>query len=153
MNTRGNEVLGLDLGNTIFDKHKNEFPHAIRVIERLASQRFGRENVFVISKVTPEQKIRALSRLREIDFYTRTGMPEDHVEFCAERHEKAPICERLGITHHVDDRPDVMIHLTTVSHKYLFQPIAEHVKRHLHRLAGCYTVEHWLEIERLLIPS
>jgi hypothetical protein len=37
-----------------------------------------------------------------------------------EREEKADICERVGITHFVDDQLEVLVHLTSVPYRYLF---------------------------------
>ena len=53
------EILGIDLGYTILDNpNKKEFPESFRVIRRLAAERFG-NRIYIVSKVTPEQKIRA----------------------------------------------------------------------------------------------
>jgi hypothetical protein len=53
-------------------------------------------------------------------FFGRTGIAEGNVHFVRERHEKAPICRELGVTHVVDDRVDVLRHLESVPHRYLF---------------------------------
>src|SRR6185369_12095724 len=53
-------------------------------------------------------------------FFDRTGIPPGHVHFVRERLDKAPVCQRLGVTHFVDDRLDVLAHLETVEHRYLF---------------------------------
>lgn len=39
---------------------------------------------------------------------------------CAPCPEKHPICQQLGVTHFIDDRLDVLWHLTTVDQRYLF---------------------------------
>ncbi len=42
------------------------------------------------------------------------------MHFVRERRDKAPVCERLGITHFVDDHLDVLAYLTSVQHRHLF---------------------------------
>jgi hypothetical protein len=76
--------------------------------------------VHIISKAGP--KISRLTRewLVHTDFYDRTGVRPEHLRFVRHRHEKAPICEELGVTHFVDDRLSVLEHLASVSHRYLF---------------------------------
>lgn len=43
-----------------------------------------------------------------------------NLHFVRKRPDKHPICQRLAITHFVDDRVDVLDHLVTVDHKVLF---------------------------------
>ncbi|OHV58977.1 hypothetical protein BCD48_05695 [Pseudofrankia sp. BMG5.36] len=76
--------------------------------------------VHVVSKCGP--KIAALTRawLAHHEFFERTGIPPANLHFVRRRPEKAPVCARLGITHFVDDRLDVLVHMTTVPHRYLF---------------------------------
>lgn len=76
----------------------------------------------------------------------------EHVHFCAERADKAPIAQRLELTHFIDDRPEVMAHLDgIVPHRILFQPNEEDFVTHQARLTGVYKTQTWREIERLLL--
>ena len=50
------------------------------------------------------------------------GVDVGGVIVALERRDKAPICERLGITHFVDDRLDVLAYMETVEHRYLLGP-------------------------------
>ncbi len=50
------------------------------------------------------------------------GLDEQALHFCRRRPDKAPICKRLGVTHFIDDRMDVIVHLTSVRYKILFGP-------------------------------
>ncbi len=143
------EVLGVDLGRTIVDPNKNPYPDCFRLLKRLVNERFG-ENVYIVSKVNAEQKVRAIAWLLRHDFYAETDISPNHVEFCAERHEKAPICRRHGVTHMIDDRPEVMSHLSFVPHRLLFQPIMEDVLLFKKDLTGVHILQSWQEIERLL---
>ncbi|MDP3770860.1 MAG: hypothetical protein Q8R16_01000, partial [bacterium] len=84
--------------------------------------------------------------------YERTGIGRDHVRFCRERHEKAGICEELGITHFVDDRLEVLGNLTTVGTLYLFQPRPNEVRRFAHFLDRVRQVNAWQEILQQELP-
>ncbi len=147
--TKPTEALGVDLGNTVFDQKKQLFPDVVRVLRRLVTERFGNE-VYIISKVTPEQKKRALQRIEDTQFHLITGIRPQHVEFCAERADKAAICARLNITHHIDDRPEVMRHLEHRITKFLFQPIPEDLLTHRVELQNTIVVQSWIEIEKYL---
>jgi len=153
MKKNSSEALGIDLGDTIFTTQngiKFPFRGAYGIIKKLVEQRF-KERSYIVSRVNPEQKVRALTILKEESFHELTGLPAKNVEFCELRHEKAPICERLGITHFIDDRPEVMSHMQTVPHRFLFRPIAEDVELFKDKLEGVIIVQSWAEIERLLL--
>ncbi len=149
------EILGIDLGNTIITKVdgvKRAHENALRVIARLVAERFGR-NSYIISRVTPEQKIRAQKWLTESGFHRLTGLPEDHVEWCTERHEKAPIAKRLGITHFIDDRPSVLVHMAgIVPHRFLFQGDLAEAEKLQPALGEITALQSWLEVESQLLP-
>ncbi|WP_344533547.1 hypothetical protein [Streptomyces albiaxialis] len=76
--------------------------------------------VHVISKAGPKIAERTREWLGHHAFFARTGIPEGHLHFVRERADKAPVCARLGVTHFVDDRLDVLARLTTVAHRLLF---------------------------------
>jgi hypothetical protein len=76
--------------------------------------------VHIVSKAGP--RIAGLSR-RWLDRHGFTGtdmMPLANVHFVRKRPDKHPVCERLEITHFVDDRLGVHRYLQTVEHRYLF---------------------------------
>lgn len=126
-------VLGLDVGGVIVD----------RVAERSDTSFFGdrpmdtpatagalealprlldlfEHRVHIVSKAGP--KIAGLTR-RWLDLRRATGaggIDLANIHFVRARIDKAPICRELDVTHFVDDRLDVLQHLTTVTHRYLF---------------------------------
>ncbi len=76
--------------------------------------------VHIVSKAGP--KISSLTRrwLGEQGLTCAQTIPPGNVHFVRKRPDKVPICEQLGITHFVDDRTDVLDHLVTVEHRFLF---------------------------------
>ena len=54
-------------------------------------------------------------------FFEATGLMPRNVYFCAERRQKADLCEQCGINHFVDDRQDCLTPLgNAVARRYLF---------------------------------
>lgn len=92
---------------------------AFEAISELTRAFAGR--VWLVSKCGP--RIQQLTRrwLARCSFFERTGMAENHLRFCLKRPEKRVHCEAIGATHFIDDRLDVLQHLTPfVPHLYLF---------------------------------
>ena len=84
-------------------------------------KRFGPPNVHLVSKAGPGVQNKTWHWLRHHDVYGQTGLAPSRVWFCLERHQKRGHCERLGITHFIDDRLDVLVHLRgVVPYLYLF---------------------------------
>ncbi len=149
------EILGIDIGKTIVDTSTDEkkpFPKVLEVIKRLVNEKFGPENTFIVSRVNEEQKTRALGWLKRMKFHELTGIPEDHIYWCAERHEKAPICQRLGVTAFVDDRPEVLSHMRgIVNRRILFQGVESDVLLFQEQNSDVIRVSSWSEIEKLFL--
>lgn len=96
-----------------------EMDGAFPVIARLTSRFAGQ--VWLVSKCGPKVQARTLRWLDAHDFYARTGLPPVQVEFCLTRPEKRVHCERLRLTHFVDDHPEVHAAIRgTVSYQYFF---------------------------------
>ena len=126
-------VVGIDIGGVIVDRaaedsdtsffgrHPMEtpaVPGAFDAIGRLME--LFEDRVHIVSKAGP--RIAKLSQdwLAERGAFNDAGIHRANLHFVRQRHEKSEVCERLGITHFVDDRLDVLAHLTTVEHRYLF---------------------------------
>lgn len=148
------QKIGIDLGMTIVntrDESRRAFPDALRVIKRLI-EHHGPANVFIVSRVNEVQMMRAKAWLLRMKFHDETGLPAENVIFCAERHEKAPICQRLDIKTFVDDRPEVLSHMQgIVPRRILFGGVEEDVILHREQNMDVVRVETWGEIERLLL--
>jgi len=164
------EVLGIDFGNTIVHNVKGDkisagqtgltevrdFENAFNCIIRLIDERFGAENVHLISKVSPTGEARVREWLRSHDFAI-TGFNMDNMHFCRERHEKGPICKKLGITHMIDDRPEVMMSCSgIVPFKLLFRPSPQELetfKVQLSNMTGVTIMNDWWDVERYFFGS
>ncbi len=126
-------VLGIDVGGVLVDRVAEgsdtsffgdrpmdtpAVPYALEAIAELV-ELFG-YRVHIVSKAGP--KISELTRrwLGSRGVIGEHGILIGNVHFVRNRPEKHPICERLGVTHFIDDRLDVLGHLATVDRCYLF---------------------------------
>ena len=121
-------------------------------IGTLARGRF-RDAVYVVSKCGEATEARSREWLSHNNFFERTGVPPSNVYFCRERAEKAPICTRLGVTHFVDDRLEVLSYLDDVPHRYLFKPRDEEVAEFRQFLGAVQRVDSWKALRAALDPG
>lgn len=146
-------VIGIDFGNTITYKptvgERTTYPDVLRVIKRMVEDPDNK--VVIISKVNEEQMARVLQWIDVSGFYNATHLNRADIFFCRERHEKAAIARDLRITHHIDDRPEVMAHMDASIKKYLFNPFPEDVITHFNQLTNTKIVHSWLELEKEIL--
>lgn len=82
-----------------------------------------KRQVWLVSKAGPKVQEKTRQWLRHHAFFERTGVEPGNLRFCLERPQKAQHCRELGITHFIDDRADVLLHLEgVVPHRFLFGP-------------------------------
>lgn len=137
-------VLGVDLGYTIVNpKTKESYSDSFRVLKRFKETW---DNVFIVSKVNEEQKVRAIKWLTESGFHTLTGIPFENIYFCQERNEKGPICKTLGVTHFIDDRAEVMFNMSPEITKFIINPHSEDEDKF--NLINTTWIKDWSEIEK-----
>ncbi|MFK3985694.1 hypothetical protein ACI2K4_35695 [Micromonospora sp. NPDC050397] len=127
-------TLGVDVGGVIvtlvdrdedtsfFGSRPLETPAVAGVFDALATLTVGpfAARVHLVSKAGPKVAANTRAWLTHHDFFDRTKIPAANLHFVRERADKSPVCQRLGVTHFVDDRLDVLAHLDTVEHRYLF---------------------------------
>ncbi|MEN3615081.1 hypothetical protein AAH979_36825 [Plantactinospora sp. ZYX-F-223] len=94
-------------------------PGVFEALAALTAEPFA-GRVHLVSKAGPKVAANTRDWLVHHRFFDRTGISVGNLHFVRERRDKAPVCQRLGITHFVDDRLDVLAHLETVAHRYLF---------------------------------
>jgi hypothetical protein len=130
--------LGIDIGRVIIDSPPGQdtaffhgdqatvlrtpfVPGAFDAIPRLVDRFDGQ--AWLISKCGPRIQQRSLDWLHQHRFFDLTGIPPTNIRFCLRRPDKAIHCADLGITHFIDDKPDVHAALRDlVPHRYLFGP-------------------------------
>lgn len=158
-------ILGIDVGGVIIDRANDRtdtsffgpsylaskpVPGALESIELLSQMGM---KIYLVSKCGPAIERKTREWLAHNGFHEKTGIPEDHVRTCRQRKDKAEICRRLGITHFVDDRLEVLSHLSTVNERYLFNPDAREVARFSGALPSVRRVGTWEELLGYLIAD
>lgn len=162
------DTLGIDIGGVIITPARKAgdtsffssdylatppMAEAFETIAALARTRFG-AHVHLVSKCGPGVEAKTRAWLVHHRFHDITGVPEERLHFCRARPDKAPICKRLGVTHFIDDSLEVLGYLTTVPHRFLFQPEEKEMARHSAHLADVRVVQSWREVaERMAEPE
>lgn len=152
----GTEFLGVDIGGVIISRTKGKedtelsydsLPGAFEALRQLVGQRFG-DKVCIISKAKQSTQDRMLTWLASRNFYEIAGVKPENVNFCRKRNEKADICQKLGVTHFIDDRLEVLGYISAVGVErlYLFQGHRKEIQQNLSILLLVKRVESWEEI-------
>jgi len=152
------KVLGVDVGGVIIDGRGNDnedtsffgsnylktamVPGAFEAIARI---RPAFDDVYVVSKCSPEIQGKTRQWMSHHGFHEATGITPDKVRFCLDRADKAPICAELGVNFFIDDRLEVMGYLKTVPYRFLFQPSEREIERFQAHLSEVRRVESWPE--------
>ncbi|MEV4478158.1 hypothetical protein [Micromonospora coxensis] len=150
--------LGVDVGGVIIELSDGDddtsffgpaylrTPPVDGVVEALAAVVPLFDEVHVVSKCAEPTERRTRHWLAHHGFHARTGIGPERLHFCRTRPEKGPIAARLGLTHFVDDRLEVLGHLDTVPHRYLFRPRPDEVEAYREHLPGVRRVQSWPEL-------
>lgn len=155
-------VLGLDIGGVILDfvPHRDselafagdrylETPAIEGAIDAIAELNAGKfaGSVYLVSRHGPDGPARILEWLHKRDFFKKTGLTEKQYYPCLERHEKSAIVQKLGVTHFVDDRAEVLSHMIgSVPNLYLFQSLDESREDFADILPKMRFVQTWEEL-------
>lgn len=106
--------IGVDLGGVIFvDQVRRWVPQAVDGVRGLVKI-FGAQNVFIVSKVKlhgPVHLACCEALAKSGGFLEKVGIPLENVVFVpavSGPHGKGSVGEKLGLTHFVDDRYDVL---------------------------------------------
>lgn len=154
--------LGVDIGGVIiepadedadtsfFGEHYLRTPSVDGVFDALGALGPVFDEVHLVSKCGESTERRTREWLAHHDFPARTGIPVERVHFCRTRPAKAPIARRLGLTHFVDDKLEVLGYLDSVPHRYLFRPRPAEVAAHAALLPGVHRVQSWAELTAVL---
>ena len=128
------EGLGIDLGGVVIAeiwgmswvplslptfRRVQPIATAKESIARLV-ERFGKERIHIVSQCRGFHRDRALEWLEHHGFVPELFTIE-RIHFCDRWQEKVAICAELGITHFVDNKPQVLRSLDGVPNKHLFR--------------------------------
>ncbi|WBB69751.1 hypothetical protein [Micromonospora sp. WMMD812] len=150
--------LGVDIGGVIiepadddadtsfFGRNYLRTPSVAGVFDALAALAGAFDEVHLVSKCGEATEQRTREWLSHHDFHRLTGIPTSRLHFCRTRPAKAPIARRLGLTHFVDDKLEVLSYLDSVPHRYLFRPRPAEVAAHAAHLPVVHRVESWPEL-------
>lgn len=160
----GFDVGGVIIGGQSHDGGKDTFfsdaylstpemPGATAAIRRLLLVRFPAREAHIISKCGKNTQRKTVEWLEHSKLHAATLLPRENVHFCLERHEKAPIAERLGLTHFIDDRWTVLQHMKTVEHRILFAPNKSEIEAYhaAENRNGVHFVQSWNDVLALLL--
>lgn len=142
-------ILGVDCGHVIFHPLSGkEVEGALASLKRISeSNRF--DKIYIVSRAGIINRLWFPFRLSNLNFWTYTGIPERNLYFCWRNKDKAAICSRLGITHFVDDRLDVLNHLrNVVPNLYALNAAAQPMGSQ-----EITTVQNWGELSSILIKK
>jgi hypothetical protein len=118
---------------------------ALEALARLARALEGR--VWLVSKCGPRIEARSRAWLARQRFFETTSIAPEHLHFCRDRRDKAPICKRIGIQCFVDDRGDVLEAMRgIVAHRLLFGA-------HAAPRADVTPVPTWYEAEAAILAA
>ncbi len=149
-------VIGIDFGETLTYKlsgHPEDtrqlFPDAFDVVTWLV----GQWPVHIISKVNAKQQDEVETWLKNTDFLNDIGIPAANLHFCAEWKDKYAICEKVGATHHIDDRPAVFSVFSPKVKGLLFRPKAEDVVKYFNilRQLDITIIQSWDDVATQLL--
>jgi hypothetical protein len=137
--------IGIDIGGVIIDRANDDedtslfgdnylnarpVAGAIEALQKLNTEIFPKE-VFIVSKCGEKIEARSREWLKAKGVYEKTGIPESNVHFCRQRADKAPIARKLGLTHFVDDRLEVLGYMRgIVEQRILFAPSPQGLERY-----------------------
>mmetsp|Transcript_965 Transcript_965/g.1557 ORF Transcript_965/g.1557 Transcript_965/m.1557 type:complete len:279 (+) Transcript_965:61-897(+) len=99
---------GVDTAGLLGDDylHAQATAGALHVLADVV-KRLGRENVHIISKCGAETEARTIEWMEYSGFFEKTGIQRQHVHFCRDVKDKAPLVAKLKLDAFVDDRIDV----------------------------------------------
>lgn len=155
------KALGVDIGNVIINNRLIDpeitkvdeavyasFPATEGVFEALYKlNEYFEGEVYLISKCTEWAEEQILLWLKAHDFYNKTGIRQENVYFVRQRHEKDGVCQKLGISHFIDDRLEVLGYMVeSTPNLFLFQPNDTEVKKFEQFLPRVNIANNWSEI-------
>jgi len=145
-------ILGIDCGNVIFHGFGRSVPGSLENIRKIVQSKHF-DKIYIVSRARIIAKYYYLARLKYINFWNYTGISRNDIYFCRYDEEKAAICKQLNINYFIDDRFEVLRHLSMVDKKYALDPKLAKIKRFAKSNSDVVIVKSWTELTPLLIRS
>lgn len=97
--------IAFDLGGVILHREAldNFVVEGSTLSVRMAVEKFGADNVYIISKAKDKYVERNLQLLEKENFFTEVGLRRQNVFFVNEYEDKAALMLKLGVTYILDD--------------------------------------------------
>lgn len=95
--------IAFDLRGVIVDKITGLISDECIMSIKLTVEKLKKENVYIISKAKDKWININKERLKNIDFFKRTGMLNKNLYFVNEYEDKEKLCKKLNINYMVDD--------------------------------------------------
>lgn len=160
--------IGVDVGGVIIDKDKNDNSDtslfgpnylnakdvdwaidSIGLLNRKHSQ--FKDQVWIVSKCGENIEKRTREWMEHCRFHEVTGIPKERLYFCRHRADKAPIAQKLGLTHFIDDKLEVLGYMKdVVPNRILFNPSISEMKRAGPLGGPVFPVYSWKDVILLL---
>lgn len=160
------QVLGVDIGNVIIN-HRLSDPNDKTLHEERYStipatddafnalkilNDYFKGEVYLISKCTQWAEEKILTWLKDNNFYSKTGINANNIYFVRELHEKDAVCRKLGVTHFIDDKLEVLSHMIkSTPYLFLFQPYQDEVNEFEEFVSKVTIVNTWNQVIEKII--
>lgn len=144
-------TLGLDFGGVISLARTTDdiMPGILEVMSKLKG--LFQNRIYIISRVdTDESEQRVRKYLYDHNLDIQLNISQERVYFCYKRHEKAPIAEKLGITHFVDDHTEVLSYMTSVPYKFSLMTRDEELIAYPPEKFGIVSCRRWSQISQAI---
>lgn len=105
-------------------------------------------SVYLVSKAKQKTADKTMKWLAHHGFHEETGISKQRVFFVEKREEKAPIASQLRLDAFIDDRPDVLSYLGSMSLRILFAHKAEAAKTG--SFPDFHTAIGWRQVRRVI---
>ncbi len=128
-------------------------PGAIEVIILLC-QKYGAENIYIISKCGAKMEAKTREWLEYNRFYAQTGILPENVLFCREVEEKGPLCVTHSIDAFIDDRLKVLYYIHQAEPsiiQILFGNERRDREEYKHHLPHVLQAQTWQDVVPLLL--
>ena len=143
-------ILGIDCEGVIFHFHGKSVPGSLENLRKIVrSNRF--DKIYIVSRARMLTRFYFLARLWYLNFWHYTGISRHDIYFCRRDEKKADICKQLKISHFIDDRFEVLRHLTTVEKKYALDPTPRSIRRFARSNPDVVVAGSWEELIPVLI--